>query len=57
MNKKNKVLKNCIIINGKFSWLLLVDNQEIFFSGFHNAEYFKVHYENLGYQVLFIDKE
>ena len=44
-------MKKCIIINGKFSWMLEVDGESISFQGEHNALYFKKHYESLGYEV------
>lgn len=41
----------CKIINDQFSWVLRVDGKEIPFQGLGNAEYFKEHYEKLGYEV------
>ena len=46
----------CKIINGHFSWILEVDGQSICFQGWHNAEYFEVHYAKLGYSVERIDR-
>lgn len=51
-----KGMKKCQIINSKFSWLLCVDGEEIAFQGGHNAEYFKKHYESLGYKVELINQ-
>ena len=44
-------MKKCEIINGRFSWILKVDGQTISFQGMESAEYFKNHYEALGYDV------
>ena len=43
--------KECKIINCQFCWLLCVDNREVQFQGFSNAEYFEEHYKELGYEV------
>ena len=43
--------KDCILINGEFSWVLKVDSKEINFKGLDNAEYFEKHYRDLGYNV------
>ena len=44
-------MKTCVIINGKFSWYLIVDGHEISFQGSENADYFEAHYSELGYKV------
>ena len=49
-----KKLKQCKIINLKFTWVLIVDNEEIPFQSGCNANYFKNHYESLGYKVEMI---
>jgi len=41
----------CKLVNGRFSWFLQVDGQEISFQGSHNAKYFEEHYKELGYEV------
>lgn len=46
-------MKECILLNGKFSWFLKVDGEKIPFDGRDNAYYFKKHYESLGYVVSF----
>ena len=43
--------KVCEIINDKFSYILSVDNARIPFQG-GNIDYFKKHYEQLGYKVI-----
>ena len=45
-------MKKCIIVNGNASFVLKVDGEEILFSSFTAAEYFKAHYTLLGYVVL-----
>lgn len=45
------MIKICRLINERFSWILAVDGQEIPFQGGHNVDYFKNHYEKLGYTV------
>jgi hypothetical protein len=45
-------MKECKIINSRFSWILIVDGHSISFQGSENADYFKQHYENLGYSVI-----
>jgi len=54
MKKTKKTLpqKVCIITNDNFSYNLNVDNQNISFICSWNAEYFKDHYEKLGYKVI-----
>lgn len=47
----SKPLKKCKIVNGKFSYYLEVDGRTINFDGGSNADYFKEHYESLGYEV------
>ncbi len=49
-------MKKCIIVNSSFSWILKVDGKEINFQGSENAEYFKTHYETLGYEVEMVDE-
>jgi uncharacterized protein YmfQ (DUF2313 family) len=49
-------MKKCQIINSKFSWILKVDDEEIAFQGSRNADYFKKHYESLGYKVEIISQ-
>lgn len=44
-------MKKCTIKHLQFAWLLSVDGEEIPFNGGHNAEYFKKHYESIGYEV------
>lgn len=44
-------VKTCTIINGRFCWILQVDNVEIPFNGGHHAEYFQNLYSKLGYKV------
>ena len=46
--------KICRIINGRFSWFLEVDGQKIPFNYGSSADYFKKHYEELGYYVEMI---
>jgi len=46
-------MKECKITNGENSWILEVDGQTIRFFGSDNAEYFKGHYESIGYLVIF----
>ena len=43
--------KQCYIVNGYANWQLHVDGEEITFEGGYSAEYFKRHYEALGYDV------
>ena len=43
--------KMCKIINGRFSWILEVEDQMIVFQGYSSAEYFLHHYKKLGYDV------
>lgn len=45
-------IKTCYINNDRFSWVLRVDGFEVPFQGHENAEYFKEHYEALGYEVI-----
>ncbi len=45
--------KICEIVNGQFSWVMKVDNQVISFQGSDNADYFVIHYNKLGYIVIF----
>ena len=48
--------KICKLINGKFSWILIVDGQEIAFTGSYNADYFAKHYKELGYKIEWEDR-
>ena len=43
--------KTCMLINDRFSWRLLVDEEDINFDGLSNACYFADHYEKLGYKI------
>jgi hypothetical protein len=47
-------MKKCKIVNGEFSWFMQVDGNTIVFSGSDAADYFKTHYEGLGYEVEFL---
>lgn len=49
-------MKECRIINDRFSWVLDVDDEMIRFQGGHNADYFEEHYKSLGYTVERIDR-
>ena len=49
-------MKECKIINDPFCYLLEVDDKQIIFHGGFAVEYFKDHYEKLGYKVIEIDK-
>lgn len=44
-------MKKCKIINDRFSYRLEVDGRSINFDGGNNVDYFKEHYESLGYEV------
>ena len=44
------LIKECIIVNSKFSWLLKVDGRTIPFST--DPEYFAQIYQRLGYEVV-----
>jgi len=44
--------KECIIENGQFSYILHVDGHGISFQGAYAADYFRQHYQKLGYKVL-----
>ena len=44
--------KKCIIHNGRFSYLLIVDCMEILFQSSSAANYFETHYILLGYEVM-----
>ena len=48
-------IKSCRLINGKFSWQLLVDGKKICFNGSDSADYFCQHYRGLGYEVSMED--
>ena len=48
-------MKTCKIINGLFTWTLEVDGMNIPFNGSQYAEYFKSHYEALGYTVEMVN--
>ena len=50
-----ETVKECVIENGQFSYILRVDCKEISFQGMDCAEYFAEHYRNLGYDVKRID--
>lgn len=50
------LVKECTIINSRFSYILKVDGYEIPFNGAGNADYFKKQYEGWGYTVLEIDE-
>jgi|LGVF01.2.fsa_nt_gb hypothetical protein len=50
-------MKECILFNGKFSWILIVDGQTINFEGGDVAEYFAKHYEELSYKVTWKKEE
>lgn len=50
-------MKKCQLINEKFTWILSVDGENIPFQGGHHVEYFKKHYESLGYTVEIINKQ
>lgn len=39
------------ITNGRFSWVLEVDGENILFQGHSSAEYFLNHYRKLGYVI------
>jgi uncharacterized protein YmfQ (DUF2313 family) len=43
--------KTCKITNGKFAWILEVDDQTINFQGSYSAEYFAELYKRIGYNV------
>jgi YHS domain-containing protein len=43
--------KVCTITNGEFAYSLKVDGKTIYFQGNDNAEYFKKHYQMLGYLI------
>jgi len=43
--------KICKLTNGQFSWFMNVDDVEVVFQGFSNAEYFAKHYKKLGYKI------
>lgn len=47
--------KKCVITNGDNSWELNVDGVSINFTGSDNAEYFRRHYSDMGYDVKFKD--
>ena len=44
-------MKECILENGQFSWILHVDGLGIAFEGKYAADYFREHYQKLGYIV------
>jgi len=44
--------KVCRIVNGRFSYQLIVDGEKIAFNYSWNAEYFARHYKALGYKVV-----
>jgi len=48
----NEDQKTCVIINDTFSYVLVVDNQNILFGSAEAADYFEKHYSELGYQVI-----
>jgi hypothetical protein len=43
--------KDCIILNSRYNWVLLVDNHFITFECSTNADYFEKHYKKLKYNV------
>lgn len=45
-------MKDCILVNADFSWILQVDGKMIHFQGHDSAEYFAEHYNALGYNVI-----
>lgn len=47
--------KKCTIENAQFSWVMHVDRMTIAFTGLSNAEYFRDHYGDLGYEVIVED--
>lgn len=51
-----EVKRDCLIFNLADSWVLMVDNQNIPFTGSHNADYFKEIYTKLGYNVIIKDE-
>ena len=46
-------IKECIIENAQFSYLLRVDGRIIAFQSSDSADYFEKHYRELGYKVIF----
>lgn len=48
--------KKCVIRNRPLSFILEVDNKQIGFSGSYNADYFKDHYRDLGYEIELVDE-
>jgi hypothetical protein len=55
--KEINVNKTCKIINNLFSWILNVDNESIIFEDRVAQEYFKKHYEELGYKVIIKERK
>ena len=45
-------MKECIITNGRFTYLMEVDGHKITFQGSYSADYFEQHYKDLGYKVV-----
>jgi hypothetical protein len=43
--------KECVLVNGRFCWILKVDGQSIPFNQAASADYFEEHYRGLGYNV------
>lgn len=48
--------KEATIINGRFSYILRVDDMAILFSSGIAAEYFEKHYRDLGYTITLLDQ-
>jgi len=46
-------MKTCIIYNQKLTWIMRVDGISLAFTGRDCAEYFRKHYFDLGYRVIF----
>ncbi len=42
----------CEIVNGFYSYILIVDNERIKFHTIEAAYYFEKHYKKLGYKII-----
>jgi hypothetical protein len=49
--------KICIITNGQLFWELEVNGKSISFQGDDSAEYFRDHYNSLGYKLEFKEQK
>lgn len=52
---KEEIVKDCILENRKFSWVMQVDGHVVPFVGHDVADYFAAHYAKLGYNVEFLE--